>query len=151
AAGAPLGWLGLKGAQWFEGHASSPFSGRSVEVPHAPLGMPGPFPGRVVEVRHPGAVADDNTINARAVQSMMHDGMRSLTGSDDVQLAWQRFFRRGEVVGIKVNPVGRVRDGQVGSISSPEVLRETVRCLHEYAGVRKQDIIVFERYADEFR
>jgi hypothetical protein len=151
AAGAPLGWCALKGTQWLERRAPSPFTGRSVEVPRAALGMPGPFPGRVVEVRHPGSVAADNAINADAVRLMMRDGMRSLSGSDDVQMAWRRFFERGDVVGIKVNPVGKAGGGHVGSISSPEVLRETVRCLHEYCGIPKQDMIVFERYADEFR
>src|SRR5262249_13332624 len=40
--------------------------------------------------------------------------------------------------------------GAVGSISSPEVLLEVVAGLKS-AGVRPRDIIVFERYAEEFR
>lgn len=158
AAGVPLGWFALHGRQWLDRHAPSPFTGRSVELPRVPAGMPGPFPGRVVEVRHPAVVAVDSTIDADAVRTMMQRGMQSLTGSDDVQMAWRRFFEPGDVVGIKVNPVGRKafstegwRVQGPGSISSPEVLRETVRCLHEYAGVPKRNIIVFERYANEFR
>ena len=159
AAGVPLGWLALQGRQWLGRHAPSPFTGRSVELPRVPAGMPGPYPGRVVEVRHPAVVAADHTIDADAVRTMMQRGMQSLTGSDDVQMAWRRFFVPDDVVGIKVNPVGRrrllteklSRVGGPGSISSPEVLRETVRCLHEYAGVPRRNIIVFERYANEFR
>ncbi len=159
AAGVPLGWLAVKGGRWLDRHAPSPFTGRSAELPHAPLGMPGPYPGRVVEVRHPAVVRPDYAINADAVRAMMHDGMRSLTGSDDVQMAWRRFFEPGDVVGIKVNPVGRRPvpgeggrpPGAAGSISSPEVVLEIVRCLHEYAGVPRRNIVVFERYADEFR
>jgi hypothetical protein len=158
AAGLPLGWLALQGRQWLDRHAPSPFTGRSVELPHVPSGMPGPFPGRVVEVRHPAVVAADSSIDAGAVGTMMGRGMQSLTGSDDVQMAWRRFFQPDDVVGIKVNPVGRRalpgEGGRVqgaGSISSFEVLRETVRCLHDHVGMDKRNIIVFERYADEFR
>ncbi len=151
AAGVPLGWLALKGRHWLDRHAPSPFTGRSVELPRTVGGMPGPFPGRVVEVRHAGSVAADHAIDSDAVRVMMQRGMQSLTGSDDVRMAWRRFFEPGDLVGIKVNPVGKRTGGNPGSISSPEVLRETVRCLNEHAGVPKRNLIVFERYADEFR
>src|SRR5262249_42702268 len=78
---------------------------------------------------------------------------RELTGADHPVEAWRRFFQKGDVVGIKVNPVGRTRRDQpgcVGSISSPAVLLETVRRLKD-VGIPPQDILVFERYADEFR
>ncbi len=146
AAGIPLGWLAYRYA---------PFTGRSVEVPRAPLAMPGPFPGRVVEVQHPGVLNDRFKINDEAVRAMMEAGMCRLVGGGDVDSAWKRFFSRDDIVGIKVNPVGRNGEerlqGAVGVISSPEVLLETVRCLHEYVGVPKRNIIVFERYADEFQ
>src|SRR5436853_203240 len=69
-----------------------------------------------------------------------------------------KFSRRGfllgagDVVGIKVNPVGKARPGSsaVGSISNKEVLLEVVLRLRD-AGVKPADIIVFERYANEFR
>jgi uncharacterized protein (DUF362 family) len=151
AAGVPLGWLGLKGRQWLNRHTPSPFTGPSVEVPRTPGGMPGPFPGRVVEVRHPGSVAGEYAIDPDAVRVMMQRGMQSLSGSDDVQMAWRRFFDRDDVVGIKVNPVGQRANGKPGSISSPEVLREIVHCLTEHVGIPRANLIVFERYADEFR
>jgi uncharacterized protein (DUF362 family) len=121
--------------------------------------MPGKYPGRVVEVRHPDAVSDDNVINAEAVARMIDRGMAELTGADagDVKGSWGLFFDREDVVGIKVNPVGRKpkpgewgrRPGAVGSISSPAVLVKVVECLKE-AGVKPRNIIVFERYAQEF-
>src|SRR5205807_7710337 len=65
-----------------------------------------------------------------------------------------RLFQRGDVVGIKVNPVGRrsptARRDAVACISSPAVLIEVVRSLKE-VGIPGRDIIVFERYAQEFR
>jgi uncharacterized protein (DUF362 family) len=115
--------------------------------------MPGPFPGRVIEVHHPGAVdvANNHRISAEAVRAMMDRGLRELTGADHVTEAWRRFFERGDVVGIKVNPVGRrYSPGQVQAISSPEVVLEVVAGLQS-AGVKPRDIILFERYADQFR
>jgi hypothetical protein len=150
AAGIPLGgWLAYRGRQ-------SPFTGRSVEVPRPALAIPGPFPGRVVEVQHQGAVNARYDINADTVAAMMRRGMCQLVGTSDVDSAWQRFFERDDVVGIKVNPVGqnanrRGRQGRPGVVSSPAIVLETVRCLHEYAGIPRRNIIVFDRYADAFR
>ena len=36
----------------------------------------------------------------------MDRGMQELTGADDATSAWRRFFEPGDVVGIKMNPVG---------------------------------------------
>jgi len=148
-AGIPIGWLA---------HRYWPFTGRSVEVTRPATAMPGPFPGRVIEVQHPGSINDHHEVNADAVREMMRVGMSRLVGGD-VDSAWKRLFARDDVVGIKVNPVGRKpKPGEggrvanaVGVISSPAILLETVRCLHEYVGVPKRNIIVFERYANEFR
>jgi hypothetical protein len=122
--------------------------------------MPGRFPGRVVEVRHPDAVSAHNQINRAVVARMVDRGMAELTGCDDprdLKATWGTFFQKGDVVGIKVNPVGRKPrpgetgrvHGAVGSISSPELVVKVVRCL-EAIGIPRRDIIVFERYAQEF-
>jgi hypothetical protein len=151
AAAVPLTWLGLRTLHGFDRArgTSRGFTGRPVEVPRPALAMPGPYPGRVVEVQHPGSVRPDHTICAETVKSMMDRGMVELTGADHPTEAWRRFFEPGDAVGIKVNPVGRKRRNEVGSISSPEVLIEVVKGLQS-AGVKAQDMIVFERYANEF-
>jgi uncharacterized protein (DUF362 family) len=113
-------------------------------------GMPGPFPGRVIEVHHPGSVSDDYKIDKNAVTHMVGRGMRELTGADHSSEAWRRFFEPGDVVGIKVNPVGRSYGRNVPAISSHELVIEVVKGLKS-AGVRPRDIILFERYADQFR
>ncbi|HMF16579.1 MAG TPA: DUF362 domain-containing protein [Gemmataceae bacterium] len=159
AAGIPLGWFGVKAWQQGERQAVSPFSGRSVEDPRATYAMPGPFPGRVIEVRHPGAVNPQHVINKETVRTMMDRGMCALVGTDHAPDAWRRFFQRDDVIGIKVNPVGRKANpgetarmaSAVGSISSPEVLMEIVRNLKDIVGIPGHQIIVFERYATEFR
>jgi hypothetical protein len=75
---------------------------------------------------------------------MIEEGMIELTGAEDGTMAWRRFFEKGDVVGIKVTPVGGPK-----LVSSPEVLHAIIRGL-ESAGVRRQDIIVFDRYRREF-
>src|SRR6059058_2041244 len=125
AGGAALGWLGHQGYQTVLPATS--FSGRSREEPRPAFAMPGPFPGRVIEVHHPGAVTEENRICADVVTNMMHRGMCELTGAEHPTEAWRRFFQPGEVVGIKVNPVGFSRQrGIVSAISSPAVLLEVV-------------------------
>jgi uncharacterized protein (DUF362 family) len=153
AAGIPATWLGLQGWHALQARLAPapPFTGRSVEIPSPADAMPGPFPGRVVEVRHPGAVGADHRISAEAVRAMVARGLCELTGADHVTEVWRRFFQPGDVVGIKVNPVGRkYNPRQVAAISSPEVILEVVAGLKS-AGVRPRDIILFERYAKQFR
>ena len=105
--------------------------------------MPGPFRGRVVEVAHPGSIVDGR-INREAVREMMERGMLALTGEKDLASAWRRFFAKGDVVGVKVNPVG-----QPLAISQPAVVLEVIEGLKK-AGVPPQDILVFDRYRDQF-
>jgi uncharacterized protein (DUF362 family) len=81
---------------------------------------------------------------------MVNRGLCSLTGADYSGDAWRTFFGSGDVVGVKVNPVGfSRRKGCVGAISNPEVVIAVVKGLRS-AGVKARDIIVFDRYANEF-
>ncbi len=107
------------------------------------LRMPGLFPGRVVGVSHPGCLVDGK-FQAEPIGRVVRDGLLRLTGAPDVPSAWRLFFEPGDVVGIKVNPVG----GPL-VISCPEVLHEIIRGL-ESAGVRRKDIVVYDRYREEF-
>lgn len=156
-AGAGASCLGMAWLRGLEQHtpgaeaAFSPFTGRTREAAKPKYAMPGPFPGRVIEVHHSGSVNAQHQVHQEAVKSMMDRGMTELTGADHPTEAWRRLFEPGDVVGVKVNPVGfSRRRGVVSSISSPEVLLEVVAGL-QVAGVKARDIIVFERYANEFR
>src|SRR3954463_13582422 len=68
-------------------------------------GMPGPFPGRVVAVEHPGSILS-NAYQPEPVQQMMRKGMQELTGAPSWIDGWRSMFAKGDVVGIKVSPVG---------------------------------------------
>jgi hypothetical protein len=148
AAGVSGSVLGLR--HWLQPDAVvSPEPPSATPTPSLPP-MPGRYPGRVIEVHHPDAVRPGYTLNPTAIAQMMDRGMCSLTGADDPVEAWRSFVEPGDVVGIKVNPVGfSDRPGVVSAISSMPVVLQTVRRLKE-AGVRGQDIILFERYANEF-
>jgi len=114
----------------------------AAEVPEAQLALPGPHRGRVVEVRHPGSVTEGK-VRGEAVRDMMARGMVDLTGAADEKQAWRRFFSPGDVVGIKVCPVGKPL-----SISQPETLLEVTRGLN-LAGVPNENIVWFNRYLEE--
>jgi hypothetical protein len=105
--------------------------------------MPGLAPGRVVAVSHPACLIDGK-FQAAPIAQILRTGMLELTGAPDLPSAWRLFFERGDVVGIKVNPVG----GPL-VISCPEVLHEIIRGL-ESAGVRRNDIVVYDRYKTQF-
>jgi uncharacterized protein (DUF362 family) len=106
------------------------------------LAMPGLYRGRVVAVNNPRSIIS-NQYQAAEVREMMRRGMKELTGADWTD-AWRQFVEPGDVVGIKVNPVG-----QPHVISDATVLREIVDGLAA-AGVRKRDIVVYDRYEAEF-
>ena len=136
--GGAVGWIGRR---WL-GTGQAPLDIAAATVGKQ-LGIPGPFPGRVVEVHHPGSI-DNKKRDRKAVHAMIDRGMRDLVGSDDATEAWRYFFSQGDRVGIKVVPVGKP-----DSLSSYEVVWEIIDGLQS-AGVRRNDILVFERYRNEF-
>ena len=115
----------------------------SAYKPSLEPGMPGPFPGKVVSV-HSARCIDEakDEIKSAVVRDMMDRGMRQLTGESTLLRAWQRFIAPTDVVGIKVNCVGRPR-----VISSPEVIEEIVRNLTEL-GLKPSQICIYDRFAE---
>jgi len=107
------------------------------------LAMPGLFRGRVVRAEHPNCIASGK-YQASAIQEMMRHGMTELTSAPDWQAAWKMFFEPSDVVGIKVNPVGAPH-----VISDATVVREVIAGL-EAAGVKRNNIVVYDRYHDQF-
>ena len=107
------------------------------------LRMPGLYPGRVISVENP-AVLVSGQYQAGAVRQMMRRGMTELAGAGSWVDAWRFFFEPGDVVGIKLNPVG-----QPLVKSDATVVREIIAGLYA-AGVQNKDIVVYDRYRDQF-
>lgn len=107
------------------------------------LGVPGPYPGRVVEARNP-AMIRSGVKSRSAVKATLDRGLVELTGATDPVEAWRGFFEPGDVVGIKMNPVGNPLAN-----TSPELMLAVLDGLKS-AGVKPRDMIVFERYKQEF-
>jgi uncharacterized protein (DUF362 family) len=105
-------------------------------------GMPGPFPGLVIGVEHPGSIVN-GAYQAGPVRQMMEKGMTSLTGAPDWNQAWRSFFEKGDVVAIKVSPVGGPN-----LCSDATVLHALLDGLQQ-AGVGGRDVIVYSRYRQE--
>jgi uncharacterized protein (DUF362 family) len=107
------------------------------------LGIPGPYPGRVVEVQHSHSVSDGMP-DPEVVRRMVGRGLAALTGIDEPVEAWRSLFGPGDVVGIKVNPVG-----QPHAISNYATVHAIVEGL-DSAGIKRKDILIFDRYRDQF-
>jgi uncharacterized protein (DUF362 family) len=109
----------------------------------SPFGLPGPYPGRVIEVAHAHS-CEERRYNREAVRDMLRRGMMELTGAPSWEDAFRVFFRKGDVVGLKLNPVGRPH-----VISSPEVVQEIIASLNAI-GIPHRDIVAYDRYKREF-
>ena len=105
--------------------------------------MPGLYPGRVVAVKHPGSFLNES-FQAQPIQTMMRKGMMELTGAPDWIAAWRAFFEPGDVVGVKLNPVGAP-----DVASCPEVFHEIIAGLNA-AGIKNKDIVAYDRYRKQF-
>jgi uncharacterized protein (DUF362 family) len=107
------------------------------------LGIPGLYRGRVVAVRNSASIVEGR-FQGEPIRQMIRKGMAELTGTDGGADAWRQFVEPGDVVGVKVNPVGKPH-----VISSPEVVREIIAGLKS-AGIKSKDIIVYDRYRKQF-
>jgi hypothetical protein len=123
--------------------AQEPKAAAGKAAPGEKFGVPGPYPGRVIEVRNPKMIRDGKK-DREAIKATLARGMKELVGSDDAIEAWRSFFEPGDVVGIKMNPVGNPLAN-----TSSELMLEVIAGL-ESAGIKKKDMIVFERYKLEF-
>jgi hypothetical protein len=118
-------------------------SSTSSSIPATKWSTPGLFRGRVVDVEHSGSIIE-GVYQREPVRQMIRRGMMELTGAPDWQSAFRTFFTPGEVIGLKLNPVSKPY-----VISSPETVQEIIIGL-EAAGIKRKDIVVYDRYKAEF-
>lgn len=110
-----------------------------VKVPRGPQAIPGPFPGRVAEASDP-ATLKGGIVQAAAVSALFAKGLKALTGKS-AKKSFGLFFEKGDVVGIKVNPVGAPLIN-----TTPELAQAVVSWLEE-GGVPRANIVIWDRFA----
>jgi uncharacterized protein (DUF362 family) len=96
----------------------------------------------VVAVHHEGSIVS-GAYQAQPVQDMMRKGMMELTGAPSWTDAWRALFEPGDVVALKVCPVGGRR-----LCSDGLVLNQVIDGLKQ-AGVKAGDMVVYNRYRKE--
>jgi hypothetical protein len=111
-------------------------------APAQAIGIPGPYPGKVVAIEDESCIAS-GAYQSGAVRKMVDRGMKELAGAPTGQDAWRSLFDKGDVVGIKVSPVGGP-----DLCSDASVLHSICDGLNQ-AGVPDTQIIVFNRYREE--
>lgn len=120
--------------------------------PRTVSAMSTPHRARVVTVRRPDVFGNDAGsdvrrlgIDAKLVRKMVHESVAALLGTKTSDDAWRKLFGPRDVVGVKINCLG----GRMFS-SHPAVVEGIVEGLR-VAGVRDNNIIVWDRFSRELR
>ena len=112
--------------------------GDFMKVPKTRYSLPGPLPGRVVKVTDPRSLKAEK-IDAKVVAEMFEKGLTTLTGKD-MKDSFELFFRKDDVVGLKVNPVGPPLIH-----TKPELAEAVIGWLEKFRMPRK-NIIIWDRF-----
>jgi len=110
----------------------------ALKVPKTKWSLPGPFPGRVIEVADDKAMPGGNP-DAAVIKAMFEKGIRELSGKD-LKESFRLFFEAGDVVGLKVNPVGP------GLISTRLELVDAVIGWLEANGLPRKNVVIWDRF-----
>ena len=92
---------------------------------------------KVVLIRHPDAVAPDGSINGDVVQSMLDGAVKVLLGENEPMQAWQKLFKKSDVVGIKSNSWNR--------LPTPKELENAIHRRLKDVGIPEEKIAIDDR------
>ncbi len=110
----------------------------ALAVARTKTSLPGPFPGRVIEIHDPKAMTEDKPA-PEIIDAMVKKGITRLTGKNMAE-SFPLFFKKSDIVGIKVNPVGP------GLISTRlEVVDAVIDWLLK-GGLKRENIIIWDRF-----
>ncbi|MCX6234186.1 MAG: DUF362 domain-containing protein [Bacteroidetes bacterium] len=110
----------------------------ALAFPRKDTSLPGKFPGKVVKVHHESCIAG-NKIDQKAAAKMVEKALLQLTDMTTIAEAWRMFVSPGDVVALKVNPIG----GKV--LSTSLEITEAIISQLEQSGVPRQNIVIFDR------
>lgn len=100
---------------------------------------------RIVVVESNSIQTQRGQLNEDIVYRMINGGIKKLTGQETSSSAWKSLFTSHDIIGIKVNCLGRERFS-----SHPEVVKGIVTGLRS-AGIQDKNIIIWDRLTSELR
>lgn len=110
----------------------------ALKAPRTKYSLPGLFPGKVVAVND-GRAMDEKRIDGAVVAAMFAKGIGALTGRS-LAKSFPLFFDKGDVVGIKVNPVG------AGLISTRLEVVDAIIAWLRRGGIPAGRIVIWDRF-----
>ena len=101
--------------------------------------------GRIVMVTHPGATTDVKKTHKDVVKLMVERALTEFTGDADGVTALSKFFKKEDVVGIKVNCLG----APYATVhpSTAFALADTLNAI----GIPKKNIYIYDQYGSRMR
>ena len=100
---------------------------------------------KVAIIRNP-AVWQDGRPDPSIIKVMLNDGIRFLTGHNDLVRSWGAVFHPSDRIAIKVNPIAR----QTGS-TKPELCVALAQVINENANISFDRMIIFDVSGDDLR
>jgi len=110
----------------------------AMAVARTKYSLPGLFPGKVVAVKDDQAM-NEGGVNGKVVTSMFEKGIQALTGKSLAD-SFSLLFKKNDVVGIKVNPVG------AGLISTRLEVVDAVIAWLRQGGIPAGNIVIWDRF-----
>ncbi len=98
---------------------------------------------RIIRVES-GKIWRGDTRNPEVVSEMVNRGVMAFTGAATPSAAWGQFFKPGTRVGLKINLLGRPL------IYTAREITDTLASAAITAGIKPDDVIVWDRHADHF-
>jgi len=94
---------------------------------------------KVVLIRHADAVASDGSFNGDVIQSMLDEAVKVLLGENEPMQAWQKLFKKSDVVGIKSNSWNR--------LPTPKEVENAIHRRLKDIGIPEEKIAIDDRGA----
>jgi len=114
----------------------------ALKIPRTASSMPGRYPAKVVKATNPNSVVNDVPVESVAYE-MLAKSMILLTGEKDLAVAWRQFVSPNEIIGLKVNPIGKA------VLSSSHAVVKSVIKQMEEAGIPRNHIVIWDRRGEE--
>jgi hypothetical protein len=92
---------------------------------------------RIVLIRHADAVASDGSVNSDVIRSMLDEAVKTLLGEGEPTQAWQKLFKKSDVVGIKSNSWNR--------LPTPKELEDAIHRRLVSIGIPEEKIAIGDR------